>query len=225
MTRKCPVGQHVAALERALHGPGRVRRSMVREVRDGLDDAVDAYCRGGLDPDAAAAQAVRDFGPVHEIAPQMQEELAARQGRRTAALVMVAFPGLVIAWDVVWRSGTAWHPGEIAPVSLVMARLEDVTAIVGGLAGLVLVVAGFLRLVPQRLVTALAGLLAGVGGLVCAGAAVLMNVASPTSSASLVATNPLVLPAFVVSGVMFLAIMRAGFRALRAARRRVPSDE
>lgn len=38
-----PVARHVAELKRVLRGPARARRSMVREVRDGLHDAVDAY--------------------------------------------------------------------------------------------------------------------------------------------------------------------------------------
>ncbi|HEY4417930.1 MAG TPA: hypothetical protein VGN22_00325 [Pseudonocardia sp.] len=58
------VDQHVAELARALRGPGRTRRSILREVRDGLHDAAAAHRCCGLDPQQAAVRAVHDFGPA-----------------------------------------------------------------------------------------------------------------------------------------------------------------
>jgi hypothetical protein len=215
-----PVARHVLALERALRGPARVRRSMIREVRDGLHDAVAAYRDRGLDHNTAAEQAVRDFGPIGEIAPQLQEELVARQGRWTALLVMVTFPGLVLAWDAVWRWGPDTGHDPVTSLTVALARVEDVAAIVIGIVGVVLLVAGSHRAAPQRLVTRLAAGIACAGAVICAGAAVLMNLASGPAAAAILTTNPYTLPAFVGSGLLFLVVMWTAVRAFRVARMR-----
>lgn len=213
-----PVARHVAELERALHGPGRVRRSMIREVRDGLHDAVAAYRERGLDHERAAEQAVRDFGPIRDIAPQLQDEMAARQGRLTALLVMVTFPGLVLAWDVLWRWGPDTGHNPVMPLTVALARVVDVAALVAGVAGVVLLAAGFHRAAPPRLVTRLAGGVACVSAVICTGAAVLMNLASGPAAAAVLATNPYMLPASVVSGLLFVVVVWTAVRALRMAR-------
>lgn len=94
MTIQDPVDRHLAELERTLRGPARVRRSMLREARDGLHDAVAAHRTDGLAPQEAAVRAVREFGSVREIAPLYQHELVARQSRWAALLLLVAFPGM-----------------------------------------------------------------------------------------------------------------------------------
>jgi hypothetical protein len=214
-----PVARHVAELERVLRGPARVRRSMVREVRDGLQDAVDAYLAAGLDRSRAAAQAVRDFGPVREIAPRMQDELTARQGRWTALLVAVIFPGMTLGWDLLWRSGRVdWEPGPPPSLIVAFARLQDSTAVVLAVTAVVLLAATFLRTVPPRRVTALAGVIAGTGAVVCGGTGVLMNVTNGRAAAVMLATNPYALPAFGVSALMCTFVIYTAVRTLHVAR-------
>ncbi|MBO3751382.1 hypothetical protein J5X84_35360 [Streptosporangiaceae bacterium NEAU-GS5] len=95
---------YVAALRRALRGPVRARRDLVAEARDSLCDAAEAYELDGLGRAAAERRAVEEFGPIAEIAPGYQEELAACQGRRLAVLLFVSVPLTAILWSAVWKA-------------------------------------------------------------------------------------------------------------------------
>ena len=166
------VAEHVAELERRLRGPSRLRRSMVAETRDGLRDAAAAHEDGGLTPSEAAARAVRDFGAVREIAPLYQDELTARQGRRTALLLAVAYPGLSVGWSLLWQSGKGWSdpPGQLVSA---LARMQDVVSAGVGIAALVALVLTFRRAAPRGLATMI-GAIGGVGIVLCGGAAGVM---------------------------------------------------
>jgi len=212
-----PVDAHVAALERALHGPDTVKRSMIAEVRDGLADAIADHRRRGLDPQRAAAAAVRDFGPVREVAPLMQEELTARQGRRTAALVVVAFPTLLFVWDALWMSGLGWTapPSPEAPV---LARAVDVLTVVVTAAAFVLLVATFRQRPLPRWVTGLAGLVAAAGVAGCGGMSLIMNLKGP-------APEPATAVVLGITAIVAGLITRSAIRSLRIAREVCPPDE
>jgi hypothetical protein len=218
MTVTDPVTAHVAELERVLRGPGRVRRSMIREVRDGLHDAVAAYRDCGLDPERAARRAVRDFGPIREIAPQFQAELAARQGRWTAALLMVVFPGMMLGWELVWRGGEGEHVGPTPLLALVLARVQDASATLVAAAAVALLAASFHRTAPPRVVTSLVGLVACVGAIVCGGTGVVMTIFNAPSAATAFAVNQDTVPAAVVSGLLFTLVMWSAVRTIRVAR-------
>jgi hypothetical protein len=108
------VEAYVARLGQALVGPRRTKAELLREVRDGLTDATEAYQRGGLSELEAQAKAVADFGPVAELAPEYQHELAAAQGRRTALLTGLILAPQHLVWAVVGHDASrdpAWHPG------------------------------------------------------------------------------------------------------------------
>ncbi|MGH3585608.1 MAG: permease prefix domain 1-containing protein [Pseudonocardia sp.] len=219
-----PVAAHVDELRRVLHGPDSVKRSMIAEVRDGLRDAAAAYRDGGLDPHRAAHHAVRDFGTAREVAPLLQEELTARQGRATALLLVLAFPGLQLGWSLVWMHGVTWW--TTAPPAMVgLARLQDVSSVVVGIAGLALLVATFRRGVAPRWVTALAGTTATIGAVVCGATATVMNVASGDQAVRVLTTEPLAVIAVVASGVMLALVIRSAARSLRAAHATGRSDE
>lgn len=118
------VERYVAELGRALVGPRRHKTDLLTEVRHGLTDAAEAYRRGGLAEPAAQERAVADFGPVAELAPDFQRELAAAQGRRTAVLICLILGPQHLVWaasghvairDPQWRPG----PGYAAMSSLV----------------------------------------------------------------------------------------------------------
>ena len=74
---------YVAALDSALDGPRRVRRGLVTEARDHLDDATDAYRRAGYETVEAERLAVADFGELDEVVPAFQTTLAVAASRRT----------------------------------------------------------------------------------------------------------------------------------------------
>jgi hypothetical protein len=205
-----PVDAHVAALGRALRGPARMRRSMLAETRDGLRDAADAT--------GCAARAVREFGTVAELAPQYQAELTAAQGRRTAVLVAVLFPILLIGWHVLWTHGVAWtSTGPPPPLVGAMARGQDVASAVVAALALAVLVATLRRRSDPRLLAAGAGGVGLAGALFCGGAAVVMNVANGPATAEMLASNPLAAPSMLLSGLALVAVLVTTGRALRVA--------
>jgi hypothetical protein len=102
------VDGYVAELERALVGPRRAKRELLREVRDHLTDSVEAYSDAGLDEAAAQRRAVADFGRVAEIREEYQTELAVAQARRTALLSLA----VIAVQPVVWQEGWPWFAGD-----------------------------------------------------------------------------------------------------------------
>ncbi|ODU00041.1 MAG: hypothetical protein ABS81_24585 [Pseudonocardia sp. SCN 72-86] len=199
-----PVDAHLRALGAVLHGPARLRASLLTEARGGLEDAVEALCDNGVDTAEAQQRAVSEFGTVGEVADAYQDELAAAQGRHTAALIAVAFPALVLAWDLLWSS----HPpsGVPSPLALVMSRIEDVTSWTAAAAAVVAFVA-LRRGRPGRALYALTvvGVLAPV---VCVGAAAAMVLLGPAGGSVYVT-------GWVVSLAVLVALVRSVVRAHR----------
>lgn len=218
-----PVGAHVAELDRALRGPAAVKRSMIAEVRDGLADAVADHRDRGLDPERAAAAAVRDFGPVREVAPLLQEELTARQGRRTALLLLVTFPATLLAWDALWMTGHGWSTPPSAAVTA-LARAVDVLTVLIAAAALVLLLATFRESPLPRWVTGLTGVLAALGVVGCGGMSTVMNLLLPGTGETLPVSpaTTLVTAATVVAGGL---VTRSAVRSLRFARAPRRSDQ
>lgn len=210
-----PVAAHVAALERALRGPARTRRSMVAEMRHGLQDAVAAYQEGGLEPHRAAAAAVRDFGAVHEVAPLLQEELTACQARWTSALLAVAFPGMLLGWDLVWSSGVAQVEAPASPLVGMLARLMDAQSILVALAAVLLMIATSRGGTSSRRLSRLAGL-TGVAGMVgVMVTSVLLHVAGASDAGVAASTTPYALLAYALTAAVLAAVTRSCVRSLR----------
>jgi hypothetical protein len=219
-----PVRAHVTELDRMLHGPGAMKRGMIAEVRDGLEDAVAGYREGGLDPHRAATAAVRDFGSVHEVAPLLQEELTARQGRRTAQLLVVAFPAMLLAWHLLWTTGNGWSaPPPIAVFALSRA-VDILTGLITAAALVLLLVTFWGRPLPQW-ITGLTGLVAALGVLGCGGMSVLMNLLAPHQAAEMLTTQPAVVAVGVLSAATSALVTRSAVRSLRVARASRGSDE
>lgn len=107
--RACPSGgtlepvstaeAYVAALDEALVGPARVRRDLVREARDHLEDASGALHRAGYDRAAAERRAVADFGSLDEVVPAFQTTLAVASSRRTAWMLFAVLAVQPFLWD------------------------------------------------------------------------------------------------------------------------------
>lgn len=120
------VTPYLAELDAALAGPSRVRRDLLREARDHLTDATDAYLRAGYDPAEAERQAVADFGTVDEIAPAFQTTLAVAGGRRTSWLLLA----VLLIQPLVWDGPLSSH--DAPPDGLFFAILDKGVEYVGG---------------------------------------------------------------------------------------------
>jgi hypothetical protein len=131
------VDGYVALLGRTLHGPGRLKRDMLAEARDGLLDAAEAYQAGGLDRERAERRAVEEFGPIDVIAPGYQQELTAGQGRRAAAVLFITVPLTALMWSLIWHvfpvAATTAKPGWFGAVAVTVDYMQFVTGILSGL--------------------------------------------------------------------------------------------
>jgi hypothetical protein len=219
-----PVNAHVAELDRVLRGPAAVKRSMIAEVRDGLADAVAGHCDRGLDPQRAAAAAVREFGSVRDVAPLLQEELTARQGRRTAQLVAVTFPTTLVAWDALWMAGNGWTTPPTAAVAA-LARAVDALTVLLTCAAVALLLTTFRDGRPPRWVTGLTGLVAALGVVGCGGMSLAMNLLKPHLAGEMHAANPATAVVLTVTAVSAGLVTRSATRSLRFARASRRSDE
>ncbi|MEV6909964.1 permease prefix domain 1-containing protein [Amycolatopsis sp. NPDC051071] len=90
-----------------LDGPASAKRDLLREARDGLNDAADAYREGGWSEREAQERAVADFGPVNVIARDYQAELGMHSGTRTLWKLVIGVPMMQLAWDYArqWTFG------------------------------------------------------------------------------------------------------------------------
>lgn len=214
-----PVDIEVGRLDRQLSGPRRVRRDMVAEIRDGLDDASAAYEKAGLEPAAAARRALDEFGDLEAVARELQRELAARQAGRAALTVALAFLPLVLAWDLVWRlapqDGTATVDG---PTSIYLAI--DLVQLAAGLAGAALAVALRRTRVGPRLCRA-AGLVGVATPTVVAALCVAMFVSGPWGHEAARST-PATALLTLASGSVLAASLLIGARCLRLSAGRTP---
>jgi hypothetical protein len=212
-----PVGAHLGELGRALRGPAGLRRSLLREARDGLEDAAAAYRAAGHPPPRAAELAVRDFGPLAPVAAAFQDELAAGQGRRTALLLAVAFPALLVGWDLVVVDGPDGGAAMRALSAVQTAAGWLVTAAALALLGLGPHQAG----TPRRIATAVA-VTATAGVLVCGGTALAMNLVHGPWSGRPVGHVVTALALYPVSVLALVLVVRSTLRTVRALRAPVP---
>jgi hypothetical protein len=119
--------EYVAALDGALVGPGRVRRGLVQEARDHLEDATAALGDSGYGRPEAERIAVADFGELDEIVPAFQTTLAVAASRRTAWLLLAALSIQPLLWD-----GPLGHDDRPAPDGLLFAILDHLVEWGGG---------------------------------------------------------------------------------------------
>lgn len=108
------VDDYLSALGSRLRGPARSRTEMLTEVRNSLDDAVEAYVAEGLDLETAQRRAVAEFGEPAQLLPAYQAELTADALHRLSLRVIVVGSVLVAFGDLTWR-GASWS-GSAPPV-------------------------------------------------------------------------------------------------------------
>ncbi|MDP9797480.1 hypothetical protein J2S43_005992 [Catenuloplanes nepalensis] len=160
------IDDYVADVARRLHGPGRLRRDMLAEIRDALTDAAEAD-----DPETAVAE----FGSAREIAGGLQEVLAAARARRTAALLVLV---LGTAWaqaELAGRDGWAEWKGAMPGAGyLWLAEAVDVLSGVA-LAAFLIGLAVAHRCRPRELARLVAGVTMGVMALTALGSLLLVG--------------------------------------------------
>lgn len=98
------IDEYVRQLRHQLPGPGLARASMVREVRDGLDDAASAYVDDGLPRGAAERRAVEEFGPIGTLAAGLRDELTVAAGRSTATSAFVIGLVQLVGAQQLWKN-------------------------------------------------------------------------------------------------------------------------
>ncbi|GAB3408634.1 permease prefix domain 1-containing protein [Flindersiella endophytica] len=133
------IDSYVREVERLLPGDRGVRKDLIAELRDGLDDAAEAYRHSGLDGRLAELRAVRDAGDTDVVAASYHAELAASHGQRTAALIGLSLPAVVLAWTGMWRLGGDLEVARQWPVSeltMALSRVVDWAAYIGGVSAL-----------------------------------------------------------------------------------------
>lgn len=99
---------YLGDLRARLDGPATAKRDLLREARDGLTDAADAYRDGGWSDHEAQRRAVEEFGPVAVIAREYQAELGMTSGTRTLWQLIIGVPLMQLAWDFARK----WTFGE-----------------------------------------------------------------------------------------------------------------
>src|SRR5688572_20964354 len=99
MGRVSATTRYLAVLDRSLGGPSRVRRGLLREVGDHLEDATEAYCGAGYERPEAEQRALADFGTIGEVLPGFRATVAVASARRTALLLLLALGIQPFLWD------------------------------------------------------------------------------------------------------------------------------
>ncbi len=121
--------EYVVALDDALVGPARVRRGLVQEARDHLEDATSALRGSGYEPAEAEQIAVARFGPLDDIVPAFQTTLAVASARRTA-LMLLAVLGLQ---PFLWDGPLGPHDQRPDPQGALFVMLDHAVEYGGGL--------------------------------------------------------------------------------------------
>ena len=207
-----PVDDYVRRLGQRLNGPGRLRRDLLAEVRDGLDDASAALLDAGLSRADARQAAVDEFGPVAGLAPEFQRELAVLQARRTAIWAALALPALWLAWDLTWTNAPVL--GAAPPAVTMLARLTDVLGIGTSmlcLAALVGLELGGVRLRrPERLARAIGRtvIIGVLGVLTSSSAMTTMNLYSAVGISAISGYRVVAIATLVVISVVLASAVR-----------------
>lgn len=96
------IDRTISELADGLPGGVAGRRSaLLREARDGLEDATEAYCRIGLTEREAVARAVADFGDPDELRHDYAASAALGSVRTAAAILGAGYLLILAAWAVV----------------------------------------------------------------------------------------------------------------------------
>jgi len=107
------IAAYLAALDRGLRGPRRMRADIVDEIGDGLLTAADRHRDRGATPAAAARAALAEVGSPELVASAFAGELATARARHLLTALLLTGP-LVGAWWLLLLA-PAWplDPAEV----------------------------------------------------------------------------------------------------------------
>jgi hypothetical protein len=136
------IDAYLAELRRELRGPWTTKASVLREVRDGLNDTVEAHRDGGTDEATAQQRAIDEFGPPQQIAASFNEEMATSAGRHAAVLALFGTALTFLATEAMWSRAPGIYSAPISDHFSVLARGTDIfsvgTAVAAALAAFTL---------------------------------------------------------------------------------------
>lgn len=89
---------YLEAIESRLARWPRARRRVLRELADGLSDAVQHYQDRGVATTQSVARALHDSGPAATVAAEIADLLAAATARRTALTLLLTGPLVGTLW-------------------------------------------------------------------------------------------------------------------------------
>lgn len=118
------VADYLRRLHRSLRGPGPAKADLLREVRDGLHDAVEAYRRDGLSVAQAQRRALDEFGAVELLAPGLQDELTTGAIRALALRTALGFTAVAGGSVLMWW-GAPWTGTEPPAAYLLLSAWVD----------------------------------------------------------------------------------------------------
>ena len=135
------VDVYLADLRAEIPGPSWTRRGLLREAGDHLEDATLAYQDAGYSPAEAETLALRDFGPVREVAPGFRETVALDGARRTALLLILVMLPQTVLWDGGIDLGASVHDpapyGGLYHVLDIVIPYAGMAGVIGALLALV----------------------------------------------------------------------------------------
>ncbi len=211
------IERYVTDLGSRLQGSKKQVRDLLTETKDSLTDATEAHLDRGLTEQEAQQRAVREFGPVKEIANEYQAELAVAYGMRTLIWLAIVLPLLHMAWEFgrmlligPWRDFGAMPPQWY----LFIAKANDLA---GGVAsGIALVVLVLGRVLARKYDTVLLAKLAAATALLGVGMVLLGNAAIIAATAHLDPSRLVQsLPMSIASLITWIVIVRLGLLARR----------
>jgi len=214
------VDEHLQRLDRALSGPRGLKRRMLAEARDGLDDAVQDLRSAGQPADRAQRQAIAEFGGVDEVAPAFQAELAASAARVFGLRVIAVFAVSAFCSDLMWQGAPWAGPRPPAAYLLLSDSVDWLARVAVGVALLGSIVLWLAtrrgHVVPARLLRGAMGGLVAVLTLLGIGALALFGWSADMW------TDALTWPPMIVGGVVLTVaatwIGRSAATGLRAAK-------
>jgi len=165
------IDEYVQRLDRALHGPVRLKRDLLTEARHSLLDSAEGYRAHGVPATEAERRAVTEFGAVPALAAEYQAELTATTVRTLALRIFVVWLLLASSADLMWR-GAPWSDPRPTTGYLLFSTVLNWVWIVAGL----LSITSYLWLTwlarrgrpgPVRLVRTVGRTLAGALGAGC----------------------------------------------------------
>jgi hypothetical protein len=125
-----PIEDYLDTLTCRLRGPLRDRAEITAEIRDGLLEAQAANEQLGLRREAAAMQAVNEFGDPAALAAALAPELAARASRRIGKRLAASGPTVGLLWLLTAAhshvmasmndSRSVWFPMHLALAAMVV---------------------------------------------------------------------------------------------------------